>query len=350
MRLDTRHAFHLAFLLVVLGVCAPDLLAQQPAESGGALVGVVRDGLTERPVSNASVLVEGTDLRGFTDASGAFSVDGAPDGPHLLRISRFGYDDLVVPVRVGEDTERLEFYLQPRPLLLEGMEVTGRSESVLTGAVVDARTGEGLPWALLRLGDRRPQSADGRGSFRIDGASPGSHLLLVERLGYESVYVPVTVGADMEPLVVELEPDPIMLEGIEIMVSRFERRRNAYGFGPVRAFDEGRLRRSGATDVVQFLRNHGSVQFVPCERGSGSSDCIRTRAGAVQPRVFIDEMQVPCGLPMLATYAPEDVHLVEIYDGGEQIRVYTSAYMERTGRRPQTLIPADRVPPPIGSC
>ncbi|MDZ7779492.1 MAG: carboxypeptidase-like regulatory domain-containing protein [Gemmatimonadota bacterium] len=273
MRLDTRHAPHLAFPVVVLCVCAPDLPAQQPPESGGALVGVVRDELTELPVSNASVLVEGTDLRGLTDDAGAFSIDGAPDGPQLLRISRFGYDDLVVPVRVGDEPERLELYLQPRPLLLEGMEVTGRSESVLAGAVVDARTGEGLPWALLRLGDRRPQSADGRGSFRIDDASPGSHLLLVERLGYESIYVPVTLGGDVEPLVVELEPDPIMLEGIEVMVSRFEQRRNAYGFGPVRAFDEGRLRRSGATDVVQFLRNHGSVPFTPCEGRSASADC-----------------------------------------------------------------------------
>lgn len=38
--------------------------------------------------------------------------------------------------------------------------------------------------------------------------------------------------------------------------------------------------------------------------------------------------------------APLDIHLVEIYSRGLQVRVYTHAFMERMARRPIALFPA----------
>lgn len=329
MLIGARYTSRFPFLALVLCVGGIDLLAQQSPPIADSLAGVVRDASSNLPLSNASVLVQGTDLHTFTDDSGRFSIDGVPEGAQLLQVSRLGYDEEVVTVRVGDAS--LEVYLEPRPLLIDGVDVTGHSEVALNGAVVDSKSGEGLPWALLRLGDRRLQSADDRGSFRIQGAPPGSYLLYVERLGYESVYVQISLTGGMEPIVVELEPDAIMLQGIETMVRRLEHRRDGYGFGPVRAFDEGRLRRSGPADVESFLRSQGSVR-------------------AVEPRVVIDEIEVPCGLLVLTTYTLEDIHLIEIYNRGAQIRVYTQAYMRRTGRGPRALIPANLLPPTIGSC
>lgn len=92
-----------------------------------------------------------------------------------------------------------------------------------------------------------------------------------------------------------------------------------------------------------------TLHVVPCP-GRDGGDCLAGRTGStIQPTVILDEMPLPCGLATLRTYRPTELHLLEVYDRGGQIRVYTRDYMERTGRRPVGLIPAD-LPPRSPSC
>lgn len=328
----------------------PGALAAQEAPGAPAidLAGVVIDALTDRPLPGASIGLEGSPVEVGSGDDGRFLLADVPTGPVLVRASRFGYEDLLVPVTVRAGMEPVTLRLQPRPLTLEGLEVTGRDEVDLSGAVVDARTGAGLPFARLTLGERRARPADERGAFRLEDVRTGGYLLLVERLGYESLYVPLTVSGSMEPLLLSLEPDSLLMAGMREMRGRLDSRRNGYGFGPVRAYDEARLQRSAAFDALQFLSDDAFLRIEPCPPSRGGQSCVMVRGRPASVRVFIDEMPVPCGLSVLGTYRPEDLYMVEVYDNGQQIRAYTLEYMERTGRRPRTPIPANLLPPAMG--
>jgi hypothetical protein len=140
-----------------------------------------------------------------------------------------------------------------------------------------------------------------------------------------------------------------MLEGITVMTHRMESRRRAYGFGSARAYGEARLNRSVAADMLQFLQFEAFMYFIQCDDGISSVSCLAGRGGRPkEPKVFIDEMLIPCGLVVLGTYRPEDLYLLEVYDHGGQIRAYTYDYLERTGRRPTALIPINLPPPSVG--
>lgn len=324
----------------LVGLTAPsETLAQDVATL--TLSGRVVDAATGARVAGASVSVDGQRRATTSDALGAFTLGGVPPGPLLLRVEALGFEDLLVPVEAVAAGPPLELRLEPGPIPLGGIDVTGEARGTLGGVVLDAVTGAGLPWASLWLRDRARASADERGAFRFPLAPTGSYLLLVERLGYESLYVPVRVAAPSAPVVVRLQPDPVLLEGIGVVIDRFENRRNAYP-RTVWAFGEDRLGRSAASDVVQFLRHEGGVVLVPCRAGTIGLACVVRRGRTVQPRVYLDETPLICGLDVLASYHPSELFLVEYYVGGQpQIRAYTRDFVERLGRRPRALFPAD---------
>lgn len=320
--------------------------AQETRRVAGAIV----DERTGAGLSGAMIAVENTNVRTMSGAAGRFSLDRVPEGGLLLRVTLFGFEELLVPVSDGVASDSLRIELQARPISIEGVDVVGSSEASLTGIVVDSRSHEGIPWARVRLGQYRSDATDESGSFTLDEMDAGSYLLLVQRLGYESVYVPVTLSGTSDPMLVPLEPDPILLQGIASMTERLDSRRGAYGFGPVRVFDEERLNESPARDVMELLSTQASVLITPCPEPDTHSTCVAGRGRPAKPRIFIDEAELQCGLSFLASYAPDDLFLVEVYDRGAQIRAYTREFMERTGRRNRTLIPADLLPPPMGTC
>ena len=58
---------------------------------------------------------------------------------------------------------------------------------------------------------------------------------------------------------------------------------------------------------------------------------MRRRGEYVQPIVYIDERRA-FGLDELASYPMNDIYLVESYDGGRMVRVYTTWFMQRLAR------------------
>lgn len=335
-------------LLGLSGLSTSEARAQDPAAS---VAGMVIDAVTETALAGVSVQVEASGRRVTTDAAGRFDLDGERPGPGLLRLDLFGYEEQLVPVVFAGDAEPLTIRLFPRPVEIEGLDVIGLQEVSLSGVVLDARTGEGLPWAQIQFDGRRAEGADENGGFRVEKVKPGGYLILVEKLGYESLYVSIELSGIRDPLVVELEPDDALMAGIEEMVERIDARRNAYGFGPVRMFGEGRLQRSRAVDATRFLEQDAGVLFAPCSGRFAGETCVVARGGGLdRPKIIVDEFPIPCGLTFLATYHPGEFYQVEVYDRGATIRFYTREFMKRTGGRNQTLIPADLAPPLIGGC
>jgi len=325
--------------------------AQEPAAGPVQtdLSGVVLDATSGTPVLSATVtLVDGA-RRALSDSVGAFRIPGVAPGPWLLEVQALGYERLLLPVTAAAAMEALEVHLQPSPIALEGIDVTGRvRDAALSGVVLDEATGEGIPFAALWLRDERRFASDERGAFRLPSVPPGSYLLLAQRMGYEGLYVHVNVRAEMEPVVVRLRPDPVVLEGITVVSQRFRGRRNAYP-RIVRAFDENRLRRTGLPDLFSFLQYEAFLGFSICD-GNRNGLCVLRRGYKLQPRVYVDEQYLICGLDMLNAYHPSQFYLVEVYGGGLQIRAYTHEYVERQARRPRMIEPADLPPPGLPAC
>jgi hypothetical protein len=106
-------------LLVVRGTSViepdPDGRAARNA-SMGAIAGTVRDRATRRPVSAATVRVEGTALSALTRDDGRFRLSMVAAGARTLIVQASGFEPLVAEVRVSPqrtvtvllDTERIQ--------------------------------------------------------------------------------------------------------------------------------------------------------------------------------------------------------------------------------------------------
>lgn len=223
----------------------------------------------------------------------------------------------------------------------------GVASRLVTGTIRDANTQSALPGARIRIDElRRGTLSDDFGRFMIDDVEPGLHVITVERYGYASAEGTIDTrpesGAVLE---IELLPKPVMLDGLtvvtdrlELMEARLSSRRNAVPYSS-RAFDQDRLVRSSARDMLDFLAVDASLSPVRCGAGRIGSWCVVRRGRPVEPRVYIDEAPVIGGLDQLQSYQPHDLYLIEVYSLGQEIRAYTHQFMERMARRPVALIP-----------
>jgi hypothetical protein len=236
------------------------------------------------------------------------------------------------------------------------------ARTAIRGIVVDALRGDPLPNAMVRLeGGRKGVLTDSLGRFTISGVRIGPDVMAVKQYGYEEVRAQIDFGENTPLLRFELDPGPIALEGFDIvadrlavMKQRLQNRRNAAAVS-VRMFDQDRLNRSAARDMLDFLAMSGGIRpadcasrgptsFVSSGRGTlgwASGSCIERRGGVMAPRIYIDEAIAIGGMDQLAMYGPHEFYTVEIYSQGAEIRAYTHNFMERMARRPMALIPLE---------
>lgn len=219
-------------------------------------------------------------------------------------------------------------------------------QTTLRGVVVDGLHGDSLPNAIVLLVDyQRGLLSDSLGRFTFLDVPVGTHLMAIKQYGYAEVNLEVDVVPGQAPVRIELTPGPLALEGFTViadhlatMNKRLQRRRNAY-YSSVRALDQGRLARSGAPNVMQFLETEASVHLVNCATRHGLGSCVMRRGRATEPRVYVDEAPIIGGIDVLATFLPYELYLVEVYSTGLEIRAYTHWYMERMAGRPGMLVP-----------
>ena len=192
----------------------------------------------------------------------------------------------------------------------------------VSGVVLSALTGEPVAAAVEIPGLRRTRYANASGRFSFGRLRPGSYGVMVYALGYKTL-IDELVVAERTVVTIELQPDPVVLEGIEVVVSRLEARRLSAPIS-VRVYEERELLSTTAFDAEEFVRRRA---LWPARPG-GFFGLARTASSAV----YIDERLAPFGLSQLGFYRPDDFHLIEVYGGGREVRAYTPQYIERLAR------------------
>ena len=124
-------------LALVFGLlCTVRLGAQNPT---GNIVGRVVDSLTQQPLSDVSVVVEGTGRGAITAADGSFVIGGVPAGIHSVRARRIGFSSPIATVTVpAGGTASVSFALERRVAVLEEVVTTGygtQRRLAVTGSV-----------------------------------------------------------------------------------------------------------------------------------------------------------------------------------------------------------------------
>ena len=202
----------------------------------------------------------------------------------------------------------------------------------LVGRVLDAATGTPLVGAFVHLeGEDWGVLTDENGRFSLTRITRGLLSVAVEQLGYVDLVQTTELREGAEPLLLVLEPDPLLLEGILVVTDRFERRRRALAI-PSQAYDREDLLGSSAFDVLEFVASRSLLRPVRCGSLSVDGICAYVR-GSIRPiSVYLDEAPLIGGLDYLQMIQPHELHRVEVYRSGAHIRVYTEAFMERAGR------------------
>jgi hypothetical protein len=115
-------------------------------------------------------------------------------------------------------------FASPLPKPQQPAEQTADAD--VSGVVASGRDGEPVPYALVKIASlERRTFADADGRFRLRRVPPGVYRVRAEQLGYATAELGVTVprdGSAPEPVVLELEPRPIPVEGIAVSAEPVE--------------------------------------------------------------------------------------------------------------------------------
>lgn len=208
----------------------------------------------------------------------------------------------------------------------------------LRGRVIDAQTRNPLEGAFVApSGSLTGYMTDSMGRFVLElEPSPAGYPITVEQLGYSTLEVTLGPSAEEEFTTVKMTPNPIAVEGLRVLVDRFQSRRRFY-YGSVRVVDQTRLLRFSGTayDVVRR-----EVPFATVCVGAPDELCAIRRGRRIQVELCIDEIPTYGATSALESYDSSELYLVEVYDRGRQIRVYTRWFVEhalRGGRKLQPL-------------
>jgi len=152
----------------------------------GRIAGTVVSSLAGGPLAGVSVTVPQTGASGFTDASGAFSLE-QPAGTYSLILSLPGYADQTLP----------SFTLAAGSTHAVGTVILVANPATITGRVLDSVTGVGIAGATVAatlsaahagfaaVAGPLAVTTDGAGNFTLS-VPPGTWMLTLSQTGYAS--------------------------------------------------------------------------------------------------------------------------------------------------------------------
>lgn len=209
-------------------------------------------------------------------------------------------------------------------------------KQTLSGIVVDATTGTPLVGVWLGIDGSRSQAyTDRDGRFAIHGVQSRGFTVSASQLGYKDASIYVEAIGD-EPMRIELQPDPIVLQGIRVVSNRLAARRNAIATS-VRAYGAAELATSPSFDAYDFMR--ARLFTAPCPALSFSRLCVRRRGSVVEPVVFVDDARYIGGFDVLLGWDMQSLYSIEVIASGMQIRIYTKHFAERLAQGKARLMP-----------
>jgi hypothetical protein len=87
----------------------------------------------------------------------------------------------------------------------------------LTGEITDVNTGERIPYATVGVaGTPKGASSDANGYFVLEQVPTDTAMVVVQYLGYQTLYIPLDPSPDNPPLSIALEPQPLTIAEVFI--------------------------------------------------------------------------------------------------------------------------------------
>ncbi len=172
--------------------------------------------------------------------------------------------------------------------LLMGASAAFAQSITVKGKIVDANTGEGIPFAsVIQQNTRNGQSSDGDGNYSI--TVPMNAVLVFSSLGYNDLVVPVDGKALHD---VRLEPNAETLE--QTIVVAFGTATKESFTGSAAVVDDKKLAKSQVSNVTDALAGAvAGVQLVSSNGAPGAKSTIRVRgfssiSAGQDPLIIVD--------------------------------------------------------------
>ncbi|MHB1193316.1 MAG: carboxypeptidase-like regulatory domain-containing protein [Longimicrobiales bacterium] len=202
-----------------------------------------------------------------------------------------------------------------------------QTPGLLRGNILDRQTLAPIGGAFVGLESaRRGVLSDSTGYFALPVGRADRYVVRVRQLGYKDLATTLEGAAADRALVLQMEPDPVELEGLTVLAERFQDRRRGI-YGAVDVLDHQELLKvpdGASSDLVRRL-----VPFArPCD--SQTEDLCVNAQGRIEPLVVcVDERRVAEGMVELERLDPRGLHMVEVFRRGGQVRLYSRGYVER---------------------
>lgn len=217
----------------------------------------------------------------------------------------------------------------------------------LIGEIVDGLIDAPVIAAVIKVPAlRRFAFTDVNGRFFFTDFPEGTWEIIVEHLGYNTVEGSVTV-AEGNGLFLRMTPNPVALEGLEVM-ARSDRllaeRRQRFPFRVTRISPTMLANAINADPAAIFRRNSLSYISACPERPGRATDwmtpdCVLKKGGAARIRIFLDEFPMAGGMTHLSAIPKEMIHSMDWIPETAQLRVYTRAFIQRLDEGAYSLEP-----------
>jgi hypothetical protein len=251
--------------------------------------------------------------------------------------------------------------MEPDPVQLEGLRVAPNARGAVAGVVVDASSGAPVPWAYLtltrgvteRVG--RPLTAEENGTFGIRNVTAGEYMLKVERLGYFPQFLAFAHTVPADTLVVRLEPDLEVMQGLVEFRKELAARKNSFA-GSSWSFGEERMLSSEYRTLCDFgfldakYSRRSSVPYYVVNDGAAMTICDGYLTAEIAHINILECHSRPLTysevLPPPPLPSPPSRRGSGVYRPPPATRptyrmvfIYTVDYMEQMARRQRRAIP-----------
>lgn len=208
---------------------------------------------------------------------------------------------------------------------------------LLRGQILDASSLSPVPGAFIGPVDSgKGVLTDSLGLFGMRVYPADEYALRVAALGYYDLEMTVTANSAQQPFRLMLSPDPVQLEGLNVLVERLaDRRRGVFGVATV--LDQAQLQRGEYTSFYDM-----TLRIVPSARTcspDADSLCFNNKGHFEPVQVCIDGHRAMGQGVELDVLDPRRFYMVEAYPLAGQIWVYSWGYVARLAANHQELPP-----------
>jgi carboxypeptidase family protein len=309
-----------------------------PAGSG-ALLGLLTDAGSGKPLEGASVAVAWSDLkvdaakraiaedkrtaRVRVDATGQYRLCGLPtDDPLLVQVQLNGRAGAVLHMTIPEGPGVLVRDIEYSPLSARALNDSAAASAQtdvptgsarLAGTVRDG-TGQPVVGATIRvIGTAATTRSDARGDYSLTGLPAGSQEVEVRRLGYGIARGPTTLRSEQRARLDVVLDRVATLESFNVVGRRwryaeFEQRRKEALDG--RFLDEDEIRKMNLNATVDYVNKLPGFRAVHVRWGEVK--IVSMSDPGCSPVVLVDDLPIN---DMIQLPIPSALGAVEVYRG-----------------------------------